>query len=53
MFEKYFGTQDFILPKINEMADCRNLIAHNSYVGKTERDLLKSYYNSILMQIED
>ncbi|WP_010530581.1 Swt1 family HEPN domain-containing protein [Lentibacillus jeotgali] len=53
MFEEYFDTQDFILPKINEMADCRNLIAHNSYVGKTERDLLKSYYNSILKQIED
>jgi hypothetical protein len=53
IFENYFGTQDFILPKINEMAECRNLIAHNSYVGKTERDLLKSYYNSILKQIDD
>lgn len=52
IFKKYFVTQDFILPKINEMADCRNLIAHNSYVSKTERDLLKSYYNSILRQIE-
>ncbi|WHZ58778.1 Swt1 family HEPN domain-containing protein [Metabacillus hrfriensis] len=53
IFEGYFDTQDFILPKINEMAECRNLIAHNSYIGKTERDLLKSYYNSILKQIED
>jgi Swt1-like HEPN len=53
IFEAYFDTQDFILPKINEMAECRNLIAHNSYIGKTERELLKSYYNSILKQIEN
>lgn len=53
IFEEYFDSQDFILPKINEMAECRNLIAHNSFIGKTERDLIKSYYNSILKQIED
>jgi hypothetical protein len=35
------------------MAECRNLIAHNSYIRKTERDLIKSYYNSIIMQISD
>lgn len=34
-------TQDFILLKFNEMAECRNLIANNGYIGKTERDLLK------------
>jgi hypothetical protein len=50
-FGEYFNTQDFILPKINEMAECRNLIAHNSYIGKVERDLMKSYYNSIILQI--
>lgn len=33
------------------MADCRNLIAHNSYVGDTERNLMKTYYNVILKQI--
>lgn len=53
IFKDYFNSLDFILPKINEMADCRNLIAHNSYIGKTERDLIKSYYNSIIMQIAD
>lgn len=51
IFKDYFNSQDFILPKINEMAECRNLIAHNSYISKTERDLVKSYYNSIIMQI--
>lgn len=51
IFKQYFNSQDFILPKINEMADCRNLIAHNSYISKENRDLIKSYYNSIIMQI--
>lgn len=51
IFKQYFNSLDFILPKINEMAECRNLIAHNSYLSKTNRDLIKSYYNSIIMQI--
>lgn len=51
IFKEYFNSQDFILPKIKEMAECRNLIAHNSYISKTDRDLIKSYYNSITMQI--
>ena len=53
LFEKYFPNQDFILPKLNEMADCRNLIAHNSYIGDTERNLMKTYYNVILKQISN
>lgn len=51
IFKKYFPNRDFIIPKLNEMADCRNLIAHNSYVGDTERNLIKTYYNVILKQI--
>lgn len=53
LFESFFPNQDFIIPKLNEMADCRNLIAHNSYVGDTERNLVKTYYNVILKQIAD
>lgn len=53
MFKRYFPNRDFIIPKLNEMADCRNLIAHNSYVGDTERNLMKTYYNVILKQISD
>lgn len=52
LFKVYFPTQEFIVQKITEMADCRNLIAHNSFVDKSERDLIKVYYNSILKQIE-
>lgn len=53
LYKPYFNSQDFIIPKLNEMAECRNLIAHNSYISKIERDLLKSYYNSITMQISE
>jgi hypothetical protein len=51
IFGKYFPSQDFILPKLNEMAECRNKIAHNSYIEDLERNLLKTYYNMILKQI--
>jgi len=35
LFEAYFPSRDFIIPKLNEMAECRNLIAHNSYISDT------------------
>ncbi|PAD44841.1 hypothetical protein [Shouchella clausii] len=47
-FREYFPSRDFIIPKIDEMAECRNLIAHNSLVGETERSVIKTYYNVIL-----
>lgn len=53
LFKMYFPNRDFIIPKLNEMADCRNLIAHNSYIGDTERNLIKTYYNVILKQITE
>jgi hypothetical protein len=53
LFSKYFPSQDFILPKLNDMAECRNKIAHNSYVNDVERNLIKTYYNVILKQISD
>ncbi|GAB7058166.1 MULTISPECIES: Swt1 family HEPN domain-containing protein [unclassified Paenibacillus] len=51
IFKDYFPSQDFIIPKIKEMADCRNLIAHNSLIDETERNVIKTYYNVILKQI--
>lgn len=53
LFKNYFPNRDFIISKLNEMADCRNLIAHNSYIGDTERNLIKTYYNVILKQISE
>jgi hypothetical protein len=51
IFKEYFPSQDFILPKLSEMTECRNKIAHNSYVDDLERNLMKTYYNIILKQI--
>jgi hypothetical protein len=53
IFKEYFPSQDFILPKLNDMAECRNKIAHNSYIDDIERNLVKTYYNVILRQISD
>ncbi|MBI5992612.1 Swt1 family HEPN domain-containing protein [Clostridium perfringens] len=53
LFKNYFPNRDFIIPKLNEMAECRNLISHNSYIGDTERNLIKTYYNFILKQMID
>lgn len=53
IFKGYFPSQDFILPKLDDMAECRNKIAHNSYVDDLERNLMKTYYNVILRQISD
>ena len=50
---QYFPSQSFILPKLNDMAECRNKIAHNSYIDDLERNLMKTYYNVILRQISD
>lgn len=51
--EDYFPSQSFILPKLNDMAECRNKIAHNSYVDDIEKNLMKTYYNVILRQISN
>lgn len=53
IFKGYFPNQDFIIPKLNDMAECRNKIAHNSYVNDIERNLMKTYYNVIVKQIAD
>lgn len=53
IFKNYFPDQGFIIPKIKEMAECRNHIAHNSYIDKDECNLIKTYYSVILKQISD
>jgi hypothetical protein len=53
IFKKYFPEQGFIIPKIKEMAECRNHIAHNSYINKEECNLIKTYYSVILKQIAE
>ena len=51
IFRSYFPSQEWIVTKIEELSKCRNLVAHNSYIGQEERDLIRVYFNSILRQI--
>ena len=51
IFLNYFPNQNWIIGKIEEISKIRNLIAHNSYVEKNDRDLLRHYYTQILKQI--
>ena len=51
-FKIYFPDQAWINTKINELGDCRNLIAHNSYINQNEKDLIRLYFNNILKQID-
>jgi len=52
VFSPYFPNQNWILTKIDELAKCRNLVAHNSYIESHERDVIRVDYNSILKQLD-
>ena len=47
-FKSFFPEQAFVTSKINELSRCRNLIAHNSMITASEKDLLRLYYNQFL-----
>jgi hypothetical protein len=51
LFKPYFPQQSWIATKIDELGNCRNLVAHNSYLGKHERDVIRVNFNSIIKQI--
>jgi len=51
LFSKFFPEQNWIESKITELAQCRNLIAHNSYLENHEKDVIRINFNSILRQI--
>lgn len=51
-FEGNFPSQYWIIGKIEDLARCRNLIAHNSYLDKHELELIKATFNSILIQLQ-
>jgi len=52
IFKSYFPDMNWIVPKILELADCRDLVAHNSHLGTHQRNVIKVYYTSILMQLD-
>jgi hypothetical protein len=51
-FSHFFPNQKWITQKIDELSSIRNLVAHNSMISKTERDLIRVYYSQIMRQIE-
>jgi hypothetical protein len=51
LFKQYFPDLQWIDSKIAELAQCRNLVAHNSYIGDHEKEMIRLYYRSILKQI--
>ena len=51
IFKDYFPDQNWIVQKIREIQDMRNPVAHNCYIGETERTLLRGYFTAILKQI--
>jgi len=51
IFQTHFPDLKWIESKIEELAQCRNLVAHNSFISDHEKDMIRLYYRSILMQI--
>ncbi len=51
LFKSRFPDQAWISSKINELYGCRNLVAHNSYIGEHERDVIRVGFRSIVRQI--
>ena len=50
-FKIYFPSQGWISTKIDELYKVRCLIAHNSYAGDDEKDMVALYYKQIVKQI--
>lgn len=51
LFKSHFPDQAWISSKIDELGDIRNLVAHNSYLGDHEREVIRIYFKSIVRQI--
>lgn len=54
LFEPFFPTQEWITTKINDLAEIRNFIAHNSSsIPASQKKLIEAYYENLLGQIGD
>ena len=51
IFKPYFESQEWIVTNINEIAECRNPVAHHSYLEEHERDIIRTNFIKILRQI--
>ncbi len=53
VFKDYFPDDHWLNVKIDELKNCRNLVAHNSFVNEHLRNVIKTNYISILKQIAE
>jgi|GEM_PF-851700 hypothetical protein len=53
IFKDYFPRLDWITVNISEIADCRNQVAHHSYLQEHERDVVRTDFFKIVKQISD
>jgi hypothetical protein len=51
IFKSHFPDQAWIKTKIDDMYKCRCLVAHNSYISKHDRDVIRVNFTSIIKQI--
>jgi hypothetical protein len=51
MFKDHFDSSQWIKTRIDELAKLRNRVAHNSYLGEDEQEMIRSHYKSILKQL--
>ena len=53
IFEPYFESQEWIVTNINELGDCRNPVAHHSYIEEHVRDIVRINLFKIMKQISE
>ncbi|MHA1808802.1 MAG: hypothetical protein ACTSYH_00665 [Candidatus Heimdallarchaeaceae archaeon] len=53
LFKAYFPSVKWITQKLDEMSDCRNIIAHTGYLGDNEKAAIRLYFTLIIDQIKD
>lgn len=53
VFKAYSPDVKWITQKLDELSDCRNIIAHTSYLGDNEKEAIKLYFKLIVDQIKD
>ena len=51
LFDSNFPSQEWITTKVVELSKCRNLVAHNSYIGKDELDVIRVNFTQLLKQL--
>ena len=52
IFEKYLPNQSWIQSKIDDIYECRNKIAHNTFLSDIDKGMIKSNFSMIIHQLK-